>query len=684
MLGRAFTEADDVMGAEPVLILSHAFWQSQFGSDPNVVGKTVSMNDHNHTIVGVLPAIPQYPNNDDVYMPTSACPFRAGADPVSHADHRAFSGLVAFGRMKPGQTLAQVNAAAQAEGRRWLANDPARYRPLAGFSASAVSLDEEITHDARPILFTLIATTALVLLIACANVANLSLARTLRRGRELALRSALGASRGRLTRQLLTESTIVAVAGGAFGVAVAYPAAQLLAAFASRFTPRAIDPSIDGLVLGFTLIVALLTGVFFGSAPALAGRRTVVSSLKDGGSQTDEGPTRQRVRSALVIAQVTVCFALVVAAALFLESFHRLSTVNLGFVDDEHVLTAQLHGNFSHQQTPEEFVRFFDAVLDGLKRTPGVISAAVTNAVPLTGAPGPMPLKIQGQAEQEPAPSVDGNVITSEYFTVLGVPVLRGRMFAASDTAAAPRVAVINQSMARLWDRRDPVGSEFIVPTGANGEPRSYQVVGVVGDIRQYQVDQQTQAQFFIPMAQSTGFGAQIMLRTTRDPMTLAGPIKTVVHSLDREMPVEDIQTIRELRLGQLQSPMLATVLLSTFAGLALVITLAGIAAVIATSVSQRTREFGLRMALGASRSSVLGLVLGQAERLLAVGLILGAGGALVFSRVLGQYLFNTPTNEPRIYVAVALVVLVAGTVACLAPARRATKVDPLRALRAD
>ena len=471
LFGRVFTEADDVMGAEPVLILSHAYWQAQFGGDPNVVGKTVRMNDHNHTIVGVLPAIPQYPNNDDVYMPTSACPFRAQADPVSHTNHRAFSGLLAFGRMKPGETLEQIGAVAQAEGRTWPTKDPARYQALAGFTTSAVSLDEEITHEARPILFTLIATTALVLLIACANVANLSLSRTLRRGRELALRSALGASRGRLTRQLLTESLIVAIAGGALGLAIAFPAARLLAAFASRFTPRAIDPSIDGLVLGFTLLVALVTGLFFGTAPALAGRRTVVTALKDGGSQTGDGPSRQRLRAALVVAQVTVCFSLVVGAGLLLESLHRLSTVNLGFKDDEHVLTAQLHGNFSHQQTPQEFVQFFDRVIDGLKRTPGVISATVTNAVPMTGGPGPLPLAIRGQAEQEPAPIVDGNIITSEYFAVLGVPLLRGRTFTPLDAAESPRVAIINQSMARLWDQRDPIGNEFSVPTGNNGEP---------------------------------------------------------------------------------------------------------------------------------------------------------------------------------------------------------------------
>ncbi len=688
MLGRAFTEADDVMGAEPVLILSHAFWQSQFGSDPNVIGRTVRMNDNNHTIVGVLPAIPQYPNNDDVYMPTSACPFRAQADPVSKTNHRAFSALLAFGRMKPGVRLDRISSEAAAESRTWPGKDPVRYQQLSGLTASAVSLDDEITRQARPMLFALIATTALVLLIACANVANLSLSRTLRRDRELALRSALGAGRGRLARQLLTESLILATAGAALGLAIAFPTARLLAAFASRFTPRAIDPSIDGLVLGFTVLIAVITGLVFGSAPALAARRTVVTSLKDGGSQAGDLPVRQRIRAGLVVAQVTVCFALVVGAGLFLESLHRLSTVNLGFHDDAHVLTAQLHGNFSHNQTPEQFVQFHTAVLDGVKAIPGVQAAAVTNAVPMTGAPGPLPLTIRGQAKQEPAPTVDGNIITSEYFDVLGVPLFAGRTFTASDGPEAPKVAMINQSMARLWDRRDPVGTEFTVPVGTapNGEPRlqSFTVVGIVGDLKQYAIDQQTMAQFYVPMAQTPGFGAQIMLRTARDPKSLATAIKAVVRNLDDQIPVEDIQTLAELRQGQLESPALTTALLTAFAALALIITLAGIAAVIATSVSQRTREFGVRMALGASRGSVLQLVLGQAARLLAVGLALGAVAAIFFSRVLAQYLFQTRPTDPRVYAIVAVFVLVAGTVACLAPARRATRVDPLKALRAD
>jgi putative ABC transport system permease protein len=688
-LGRTFTPSDDVLGAEPVLILSHGYWQKQFGSDPQVVGKVVQMNDHAHTIVGVLPAIGQYPNDDDVYMPTSACPSRAGAEPGSHNNHRQFSILLAFGRMKPGATVSQVSADAQVEGRSWTQQYSDRYRPSqTGFTTSAVSLDDEITRNARPMLFALVGTTVLVLLIACANVANLSLSRTLRRDRELALRSALGASRLRLVRQLLTESILVAFAGAALGLLIAWPTAKMLAAFASRFTPRAIDASIDGVVLSFTLAVALLTGLVFGVVPALAGRRTVVTSLKDG-AQSGDVPARQRIRSGLVVAQVTICFALVVGAGLFLESLRRLSSVDLGYHDPEHVLTAQLHGNFSRLTTPQDFYRFETGVLDGLTETPGVIAAAMTNAVPLTSAPGAIPVTIAGQAEPTGLPpTVDANVASSDYFSVLGLSIVRGRAFNSLDTAESAPVAVINQTMEKLWNLRDPIGNEFTVPLGTNaqGQPgRTFRVIGVVADMHQYQVTQGPIAQFYFPTLQAGGnYGPSLLIRTHGDPFSVTNALKSVVHKMDDATPVEDIETLEELRRGQLQSPMLTTALLAIFAALALVITLAGVGAVIATSVSQRTREFGVRMALGASRSSVLSMVLRQALWLLVAGLALGAAGAIAFSRVLAQYLFNTRPTEPAVYVAVAGFVLLAGTIACLAPARRATRVDPLRALRSE
>jgi predicted permease len=367
-----------------------------------------------------------------------------------------------------------------------------------------------------------------------------------------------------------------------------------------------------------------------------------------------------------------------------------LSSVDLGYHDPEHVLTAQLHGNFSRLTTPQDFYRFETGVLEGLKATPGVMAAAMTNAVPLTGAPGPSPVTIAGQAEPTGLPpTVDVNVASNDYFSLLGLPIVRGRAFNALDTADSAPVAVINQTMEKLWNLRDPIGNEFTLPFGTNaqGQPRTrtFRVIGVVADMRQYQVTDGPIAQFVFPTSQFGGnYGPSLLVRTHGDPLSMTAALKAVVRKMDDATPVEDIETLEELRRGQLQSRMLTTALLGVFAALALVITLAGVGAVIATSVSQRTREFGVRMALGASRSSVLSMVLRQAVWMLAAGLVLGALGAIAFSRVLAQYLFNTRPTEPAVYVAVAGFVLLAGTIACLAPARRATRVDPLRALRSE
>ena len=654
LYGRTFVAADDDLKAPPVLVLSNAYWKQKFGGDPHVVGQVVQLNDKEHTIIGVLPPIPGYPNVDDVYMPTSACPFRARSEATqAHTNHRAFSGLTVFGRLKPGATVEQAASDAKAIAAGWTQQYPQAYQvQQTGFTATAVRLDDEITQNARPILMTLVGATGLVLLIACANVANLSLSRTLRRNREIALRTALGAGRARIIRQLLTESTLVALAGGVVGLVLAWPTANLLATFASRYTPRQVDGAIDGWVLAFTLGIALLTGVIFGVIPALSSRKVLVTSLRDGGSQAGDSSGRTRVRSLLVVAQVTVCFALVVAAGLFLRSLHRLSTVDLGYDTAEHVLTAQLPSNFSHVTTAADFVRFYSNVLARVQTIPGVKTAAVTNAVPFVGQPGQTPFEIVGQTQEDAQKqTVDINAATDDYFAVMGIPILEGRGFNSSDTTDGPKVAIINQSMAAAWRGREAIGTYFTLPTpgppNVTLPPTEFQVIGVVSDVRQYGLDKPPVAEVYTPLTQTPGFAAQVLIRTDGDPMRLATPLKEAVHSVDDQAPVDHITTVAELKSAQLQSPALTTVLLTAFAILALGITVAGLGAVIATSVSQRTREFGLRMALGASRGSVLGMVMKQGALMLVVGLVLGIGGAITFSHALTQYLYQTPRPIP-------------------------------------
>ncbi|MGH9158398.1 MAG: ABC transporter permease, partial [Vicinamibacteraceae bacterium] len=685
VLGRSFIETDDDLGAEAVLILSHAYWQQKFGGDPRVVGRVLEMNNKPHTIVGVLPAFPEYPRENDVYMPTAACPFRAAAE-ASPSTHRSFSGLDVFGRLVRGAPLQRASWDIATIARSFERSYPRDHEQTGseGFTGEAVLLGEELVSNARQALYVLVAVTLLVLVIAAANVANLALARTLRRSRELAVRAALGASRGRLLRQLLTESVVVALAGGAFGVGLAWLSLELLVDFVGRFTPRTGEIGIDGAVLAFALLGSIGTGVAFGIAPALVVRRDLVSRMRDGGTQIGEGTGKHRLRSGLVVAQVAVSFALVVGAALLLESFYRLATTPLGF-ETERVMTAATYGNFTSQATDAESRRFDAEVLTALRSSPGVRAAALTSAVPQSAiSPGFISVTLEGvDAGVGRGVEVDRNYASDQYFDTLGVPLLAGRDFRPSDTPASPPVAIISQSMAKLWKGADPVGRRFTARDSDGA--RTFTVIGIAADYRLYDVEQENPAQYYRAVSQSPGRGVRLLVRTDGDPRDLVPLIKAAVHGADPNTPVEEVATIAEIRrTTQLAQPRITATLLSIFALVALAITLAGIGGVIGTSVSQRTREFGLRMALGASRLAVLRLVLFQGLTLAISGILLGVAGAFFFGRLLTSFLFATPGTDPIVLAAVAALFLVATVLATASPARRATTIDPLRALKVE
>ncbi|HJR60431.1 MAG TPA: ABC transporter permease [Vicinamibacterales bacterium] len=681
--GRGFTAADEAPGAPAVLVLSHEYWTQRFGADPSVVGRVVQMNDRPHTVVGVLPRIPQYPRENDVYMPTSACPFRAAGERQAGHDRRAFAALQVFGRLRPGVTVEGADHEAAMLARRFADADPEAYKPsVTGFHAGVVALEDEMILSARPILLGLLGTTALVLLIACANVANLSLSRMARRDREMAVRLALGAGRARLARQLLTESSILACAGGSLGLLVAWASLDLLAAFAARFTPRVIDPALDGGVLVFTLVLTLIAGLLFGIVPALSAKPTVTTALMEGSAQSGDGVQAGRIRSALVITQVAVCFALLVGAGLLLENVRRLASVDLGYRADR-VLTAEVYGNWSQQTSDEDLRRFYAALLDRLRAIPGIISAAITNGVPLTElVPGERPVRIDGHVRAEPTqfPLADQSVASDGYFETLGIPLVAGRLFTPADHQGAPSVAVINQSMARLWGRQDPLGTRF-QPVGSD---QWITVIGVVADVRQYSMERAGLAQYYTPFLQTPGIAGRILLRTDGEPLSFAAALKAAVYSVHPDVPVEAIQTLESLRVGRLAAPGLNAALLAVFAGVALLITLAGIAAVVGTTVTRRTREFGVRMALGASRSSLMTMVLRQGMMLTVAGLLGGVAGAAALNRVVAANLYETTPTDPAVYAIVAALFMACAAVACLGPARRATGIDPLSTLKGD
>ncbi len=684
VVGRTFVASDDVPGAEAVLVLSHTYWRTKFGGDPSIIGQVFEMNDRPHRVIGVLPNVPHYPQENDVYMPVLACPFRAAAERTIPRNRRAFGGLSVFGRVKEGHTHEEAAAAISTINKRFTADHAGVYRTdSSGFQATTVDVRSALTEGARDLLLILLGITSLVLLIACANVANLTLARMLGRDRELALRAALGAGRGRLIRQLLTESTLLATAGGVVGVVFAMATVGMLTTFVSRFTSRTGEVSVDLPVLAFTLLVSVVTGVLFGTLPALGTRVNLTTALKQGSNQAGDGSGRRRLQGALIVAQVAVSVVLLVGAGLLLASFYRLQQVDAGYRSNG-VLSAQVYGNFSRYGNIDALRRLYLPILDRLDGQPGVVSAAITNAVPLAGsAPGTTRFDIDGRVTDDPdrRPTTDLRVASEKYFDTIGIPVVGGRAFAALDTAESLPVAVINRSMTRYWDGTDPVGTRISLNRGETW----LTVVGVVGDVRQFGLAQETVAQIYVPLAQApNNFGGQVLVRTAGTPSGFAQLLRETVYAVDPNQPVENIQTLDDLRSEALAAPRLTATLLSVFAGLALLVTLAGIGGVIATSVTQRTREFGVRMALGASRGAVMAMVLRQGLTLVGIGLVLGIAAAAVGGRVLSAYLYQTTPRDPLIVGVVAVTFLGAAALACLAPARRATTVDPLIALRTE
>jgi putative ABC transport system permease protein len=682
LIGRTFVPQDDEHGADAVLVLSHQYWLDKFGGDSGVVGKAVEMNNRIHTIVGVLPEFPQYPRENDVYMPTSACPFRDNAGQQLPNGHRSFAGLRAIGRLNGMSTARSASAEIAGVAATFERDYPSDYRRAAGMTGRAIQLDETLVGTAQPMLLALSGTTLLVLIIACANVANLSLARMAYRRREFALRAALGAGRATLLRQQITESVILSVAGGALGVGLAWLSRGMLASFIGRFSPRAGQISIDGTVLLFALGVSLATGIVFGAVPVLLTRRDLMSAIREGG-QGGGHSGKPRVRAALVVAQVATSFVLLLGAALLLQSLQRMYSVNLGY-DTRQVMTAAIFGNFTTMGTGADAQRIQSAILDRLRASPGVVSAAVTSAVPLSNIqPGQQTIRIENRASDEhELLQVDPGVASEGYFETLNVPLLAGRTFRESDTRDTPRVAVINRSMAQYWKGTDPIGSRFAVEGAAS--PAWLTVIGVVADARLYGADRDVQPQYYSTYRQTGGNAGRLLVRAAGDASSLIPVIKEAVHGVDPTTPVEELQTLETLKNGRLLAPGVTAALLAMFAGVAWLVSLAGIAGLVGTSVSRRTREFGLRMALGASRQSVLRVVVAEGLGLTVIGIAFGVVGGYVFSRIITRLLYATNPSDLITHAAVALVFLIAALAASLGPARRATTIDPMIALRSE
>jgi predicted permease len=682
LLGRSFVPDDDLPGAPAVLILSYSYWQGRFAGDRTIVGQVFEMNDRPHTVVGVLPNVPHYPRENDVYMPTSACPFRAAAQAQMASNPRGFAILNVFGRLREGVTRERAASAVDVILNRLVSGDSKAYRPGSGFAATALDVRAEMTRNARPMLLLLLGTTGLVLLIACANVANLTLARVLRRDREFAVRASLGASRGRLVRQLLTESTLVALAGGLCGLLFAAWTQGLLTTFIARFTPRTGEVALDLRVLVFTAAVSLCSGVLFGLLPALSSSRDLVTATRQGG-RGGGGRGRRWLQNWLVTAQVAVSVVLLVGAGLLVSSLYRLQQVAPGY-DADRVMSAELFPNFSKYPDADAQRRFYLPLIARLESQPGVVSVAVTNAVPLVASqPGSVPFQIEGRIEDNPdrRPTADLRVASPGFFRTLGVSLASGRVFSDADTAETARVVVVNRMLGRYWSGADPLGSRISFDNGRTWST----VVGIVEDMKQFGLDREAVPQVFLPLRQSQqGLAGLVLVRTVNDPSAATDLIRDSAWAVDPEMPVQNIRTLEEIRDRYLATPQLTAALVSILAALAVVVTMAGITGVMGTAVSERTQEFGIRMALGATRAGVLGMVVRRGLLFIAAGLAAGIAASTVATRVLASYLFETTPLDPVTLFAVGIAFLVAGVAACLGPAWRATTVDPIVALRSE
>jgi putative ABC transport system permease protein len=674
VLGRMLLPDEDAPGKNHVVVLSYPFWQRVFGGTRDVAGRAIQLNGEPYTVVGVAPIGFGLTSKVDVWTPMAFKP-----DETAN-DARGGHYISVVGRLRPGVTAAQARAELEV-----IASQLAKQYPDSnkGWGIILMPLQDYSVRDVRPVLYTLLGAVGCVLLIACANLANLLLARATARHREISIRAALGASRGRLVRQLLTESVVLSLCGGVAGVILARWGLDALLALAPTSLPRISEIHLDNGVLIFSLALSIITGLVFGIAPAwLAARADVNEALKQGSRGSTEGGARGRLRSALVVLEVTFALMLLGGAGLLARSFMQLAHVDPGFTPDNATLL-RLSLPQKKYAMPEQQTAFADALLERVKALPGVQSAGITHSMPLVGD-YVLGFNIEGRPAIAPSdlPSTNYYAVTPDYFRAMGIRLIRGRTFTPQDDAKAPRVAVINETMARQqFPNEDPIGKRINI---TNGPDTWRQIVGIVGDIKQYGVDKATSAQAYEPFAQVPFSSLNVVIRTNGSPAALLGALRPAVYAVDKDQPVGTIRPLEEIMAESIASQRFAMTLLTVFSLVALVIAAVGIYGVMAYSVVQRTGEFGIRMALGAQQRDVLRLVLAQGGRLVGLGLIIGLAGTLAASRAMGSMLFNTSAQDPLTLGTITLLLGAVALIACLLPANRATKVNPIEALRAE
>jgi putative ABC transport system permease protein len=677
-LGRLFTNEEDQEGRGQVVILSHEFWRSRFGGEANTLQQTITLNDQPHTVVGVMPPGFAFPSTrTQVWVPVA---FNSAERATRDTN---FIDVVA--RLKPGvsieQARANMNAVAQSQAERYPKTNT-------GIGAKVVSLHEQMIGDVRPMLIVLLAAVAFVLLIACANIANLLLARAAARQKEMAIRGALGASRWRVIRLLLTESIVLAVLGGAVGLVLAIWSLDLLVSLKPANLPRLEEIGVNRTVFLFTLAISVFTGIVFGLVPAWqASKPDLNEGLKESGRGSSGGTRRHQVRAALVVAEVALSLVLLVGAGLMIRSFARLLAVDPGFKAD-HVLTAFVSLPVPKYPKWEEQAAFFQRLLERLQSAPGVTAAGVVSDMPLFGGSS-TGFDVDGRPEALPGnrPMTDYRMINSDYFAAMGMKLLKGRAFSRFDKDGAPGVVIINETMAkRYFAGEEPIGKRLDL----SGDPKDLrEIVGVVGDVRNYGIDADVKPEVYVPFLQSkpaylSGIASamNIVVRSTNDPSALTNALREQVQTLDKDQPISEIRTMEWYLTDSMAQRRFNMLLLGAFAGLALVLAAVGIYGVIAYTVTQRTHEMGIRIALGARGGDILKLIFAHSMLTTLAGIVSGLGAAFGLTRLLQNLLYQVTATDPFVFGTITLLLLLVAMVATYIPARRAMKVDPITALR--
>ena len=677
VIGRGIQPEDDRVGGAPVALISYALWQRDFGGESDVLGKSLTLDNNPYTVIGVLPARFQIMAPSDVFVPF---------EPWAHTlpDDRSWhTGIRPIARLKNGATVQEARNELQMIAKRLEKQYP---ETNTNVESLVLPLHDQIVANVRPALLTLLVAVGLVLLIACANVANLLLARATQREKEVAIRTALGASRGRIVRQLLTESVLLSLAGGALGLALAALGLDSLLHLAAASVPRAEGIGLDPTVLGFTAGLAIFTGILFGLAPAFqSSRMDIRDQLNQSGRGSSAGGHHQRLRSVLVVAEVAISMILLIGAGLLIRSFARLQTVQPGFQPD-HILLTDVPISLTVYAKPEQQVAFFDRLLEKVRALPGVKAAGAASTMPVSGQGAVIHFNIEGRAPKTPNDYIMAGyrVVSPGYFEALGIPLVTGRAIEQRDSFTAPSVVVLNQAMAaKFFPGENPLGKRLQIGETPDNSIPMMEVVGVVGNVKQ-KLESDSKEEMYVPYMQPVLplFGLTVALRTSQDPTAMTSALRGAILEVDKNQPLVNVRTMEQSISNSLDEQRFRTLLLGLLAGLALVLSAIGVYGVMSYSVSLRTQEIGIRVALGAQWRDVFSLVITRGFALVGVGILIGGIASWLLSRLINQFLFGIHAGDPATFFGVAAMLLVVAFLACYFPARRATRVDPIIALR--